>query len=68
MGLHHCQNVVSINQCQQILNKDGKKRYDEKDVKAIRIVLYQLAEVEVSKFVSANSKINESNNVRKGFN
>lgn len=38
--------MLSIDACIKILNKNGKKRYNSEEAKAIREYLYQIAQIQ----------------------
>lgn len=46
--------MVSLIKCKKILENNGKGIYNDNEVKLIREHLYQLAELEVKKFIALN--------------
>ena len=53
--------MLSIEACIKILNKNGKKRYNSEEAKAIREYLYQIARLEINN--NLNEEENESNTI-----
>ena len=57
--------MLSINYCENILNKKGKK-YDKEEIKIIRDFLYSLANIDKENFINLNHA--KSSSIHKGIN
>lgn len=47
--------MITLELCRQILNKNGKKEYTDKDIERVREFLYRIGEIQIE----VERKINE---------
>lgn len=42
-----CMLMITLELCRQVLNKNGKKEYTDKDIERIREFLYRVGEIQI---------------------